>query len=248
MRWLTRLARPDHSTLYRMRCRVDAGRMPRPYVHVAVAPRRRLRRQLNGDFSRAARTFVVSAFPKVFPAEPVLSTRELVRFQVPPDLGEPMDWLVELSPSGLVEILWILPVRMSNEDVLVPIVDIGRAVRTLAATVERGEYGRLFRRPFLARRRRVDWFVNVTGGWSENGYTEWTGVLFPGREPPARASGHRAFSPVNGYGVEALRSKRQSTEPMKIVEPVLADFLRENGFLDYAEALEDSLEALRGSD
>jgi hypothetical protein len=221
--------------------------MPRPYVHVAVAPSRRLRKQLNGDFPRAAQAFVASVFPNVFPDYPVLSTRELVRFQVPPDLAQPMDYLIELSPTGLVEILWILPIRTPDDHVLLPIVEVGRAIWTLAGAVQEGDYGRLFRRPSMARRRRVDWFVNVTGGWSEDGYKEWTHVVFPGREPPTRATGHRAFSPVNGYGVEALRSKRQSTEPTKVVDPVLNDFLRENGFLDYGRALEDSLEAIRGS-
>lgn len=221
--------------------------MPRPYVHVAVAPSRRLRKQLNGDFPAAARAFVASVFPDVFPKDPILSTRELVRFQVPPDLGEPMDYLVELSPTGLVEILWILPMEKSDDHLRLPIVDVGLVVWNLADAVQRGEYRRLFPMPSLARRRRVDWFVNVTGAWSEDGYKEWTDVLFPGSEPASRATGHKAFSPVSGYGVDALRARRQSTQPKKVVGPVLTDFLRENGYLDFAEALEDSLHAVRGT-
>jgi hypothetical protein len=245
VRWIARLAKADHSTLYGMRWRVDAGRMPRPYVHVAVAPSRRLRKKLNGDFPTAARGFVASVFPDVFPKHPVLSTREIVRFQVPSDLGKPMDYLIELSPTGLVEILWILRMEASDDHLRLPMVDVGGTVWNLADAVQRGHYGRLFPRRSLARRKRIDWFVNVTGAWSEDGYKEWNDVSFPGSEPSMRATGHRAFSPVNGYGVEALRSMRQSTDPSKIVDPVLNDFLRENGFIDYAQTLEELMQAAR---
>ncbi len=243
-RWVARAVRADHTTLYALRCRVDAGRMRKPYVHVALAPSRRVRRPLDGDFPVAARRFVRSVFGEVFPNDPVLSTRDLVRFQVPPDLGEPMDFLVEISPSGLVEILWIIPVEELDDDhFALPIEAVGRTVSNLAQGVHGGAYRLLFRRPFFARWKRVDWFVNVTGTWSDEGYKEWTEVVFPGRPPKSRATGHRSFSPVNGYGTERLRGKRQGTDDKKIVERALDDFLRENGFLEYRLALEDSVSA-----
>lgn len=221
-----------------------AGRMRKPYVHVAIAPSRRLRKSVNREFPVLARRFVRSVFGELFPEDPVLSTRDLTRFQLPPDLGEPMDFLVEVSPTGLVEILWIIPMQeLDDNRFALPLGAVGGAVFRLAQGIQRGTYRRLFRRPFLARWKRVDWFVNVAGAWSDDTYKEWTEVVFPGRPPGSRAIGHRAFSPVNGYGSEALRGKRQGTDPKKVVERALDDFLRENGFLEYELGLEDSVAA-----
>lgn len=221
--------------------------MRKPYVHVAVAPSRRLRKSANREFADLARRFVRSVFGELFPDDPVLSTRDLTRFQVPPDLGEPMDFLVEVSPTGLVEILWIIPMQeIDGERFALPLDAVGSTVFRLAQGIQRGAYRHLFRRPFLARLKRVDWFVNVAGAWSDDTYKEWTEVVFPGRSPGSRATGHRAFSPVNGYGSEALRGKSQGIDPKKVVERALDDFLRENGFLEYEPALEDSIAAAAG--
>lgn len=229
---------PDHLSIAQLYWRQTVYRWPRVYVHVAVAPSRSLRRKMR-QLAPAAKEFVHSVMPNTFEADPTLSTREFVLYQVPNDRSQLIECGFYFGDGGVVEFIFQARTIEEGDQLAFQLADLVRAIGIMATATRQRFYRRLVGKRFGIR---VDWHINVGSSQEgEVGYREWTQVLFPGRGCEGRSANSRGFTPVLGYGENTLRSKRDSSPPGRIVSVALSDFLEENGFFGCEETIQEAM-------
>jgi hypothetical protein len=249
--WLRRVARRDHSTVYRGNFTKASGGRSQITIVVACAPRSALRHGRALDPHRAL-AFLNGVVSDGFAMPPSQSSGHAVGYQVGNDAAggwDPVRAGVVWS-NGLVELLVRPRSEIDDEDhLLVDLVSVAKPIYDLATAVRDGRYRRLF--GWRTRNRRLDWFVFLTNYASDTtkGQRYWDDLIFPGRRPTFRATNHYGAAPNFGLGAERLRGRRQRTDPEEIVRAVLGDLLRESGWVEgNDDAVADVLTALRSDE
>jgi hypothetical protein len=245
---ITQTARPDHMTLNQRSLRSYSALMSHAFLHAAVAPSRGIR---GGDVDQHAGRAIALAAALGLPPTPYLADAEVQRFSEFDASGGQIRSLV-VTRSGLLEMLWALE-QLPTEDGswAVRAVDACTQLARFARLVAGEDYGRILGSTPLSRRlhSRVDWALGVlptTAG--PNGMRGWRDILVVG-DQPERASGQvYGFMPPTGYGADSLFGQRRSLKPKVILEVMLDEWLRANGYLYFGPAVERTVDkALRDS-
>lgn len=226
--------KPDHETLRRRRVSGDGWYSAGFYVAAAVAPSRRVRPVSATRLGTLAIHFTEAGWPQLFGDTPTTSFSELVRFETRGPDGE-LNAVIEVHGSGLVEMLWRMPVsdgemrRLCLIDVLVPIAQFARAVR-----------GHLFSQ-LAPRRRHVDWYISLSPYQSTAaGPLPWSELILPALSSARRASDARPFSTPTGLAALALRGWRRGTPVVRLLEVAATDLLLQNGYFEFGRAPADA--------
>lgn len=232
---LARLAQADHLTLDQRSLRSYSGVMTHAFLHVAVAPSRRLR----GGQDRLVDLASLLAAALGLPTVPYLADASSQRFVEEDHLGHARSLLV--TRTGVLEMLWALEqVPCGNGAWAVRASDACAQLGRFARLVRSDDYGRLLGR---SRHSRVDWTLGVTPTTvGDTGQRGWRDIIVIGVQP-ARASGHLyGFMPPNGYGSSRLRGVKRSLGPEQIMRVMLEEWLQANGYLRISDAVDRTID------
>jgi hypothetical protein len=241
--------RRDHRTLYGGRAwalpqSVSAGRQCSVRVLVACAPSRSIRRSdIDPD---CAIPFIRESFPGMFPEEPSLSLpQEGVKFTVASH-GTSGDGYAWAWVSGRVDLAVDVPLDCGpDQRFFLPLIDVLRPVALMAAAVSGLGYAKVYGKTRTRLPRRFDWFIAVSMTITHPSAltVEWDDVAFPGRRAPRAGSGQRTFCPVGGYAAAKLRNWKAGSSVTELLAVFLEDFLKQNGYHDVADAINDAAAA-----
>lgn len=239
----------DHRTLHGGRAwslpqSVSAGGPCSMRLLIACAPSRAIRRS-SIDPDRAI-PFIRDSFSGMFPDEPSLSLpQEGVKFTVNGQ-GSPSDGYAWAWASGRVDLAVDIPLDCGpDQRFSIPLLDVLRPIATMAAAVSGPGYAKVYDKTRTRLPRRFDWFIAVSMNFQHpSGWTiEWDDVVFPGRRPPRAGSGQRTFCPVGGYAAAKLRNWKAGSSVAELLAVFLEDFLKQNGYHDFADAITDAVAA-----
>ncbi len=151
-----------------------------------------------------------------------------------------------VTSSAMLELLWSLE--------QLPTADAAWAVRALDASVALGRfaeivaddtYGRMLGASRASRvlHTRIDWTIGVMPTTAaENGPRGWRDILVVGQQPERATEHVYGFMPPAGYGGDELRNIRRTTNPSVVLEVVLNEWLRANGYLRFDAAVSQTVE------
>ena len=240
---VTRAAKADHTTLNERTQRTYGVLMSHAFLHVAVAPSRRIR---PGSADKFANSAAALAGALGLPVVPLLADAGSQRFAEIDAAGSQIRSLV-VTRSGVIEMLWALEQHPTADGAwAVRAVDACTQLARFAQLVGDDDYQQLLATSRWRRRvhSRVDWMLGVAVTTADsNGTRGWRDILVPG-EQPDRASGHAyGFMSPYGYGTDRLRGVKRSLEPAAIVRVMLEEWLRANGYLRTTNAVKATVAA-----
>jgi hypothetical protein len=234
----------DHTTISRGWYTRAYGQWSHIFVVVACATSRPFRH--SRDITpRAAFDFIEDVFPGSFSSLPVGASGGVISFEVRDD-PQSIEVLraVRCYEFGLVEFLLRVPMTVVDERVTIDAVEVGAPVYRLSRALRGGAYQRLY--GLRSHYRRIDWFAAVSTSFSsDTGSRSWDELTFPGRVPEGRAT--QPYPAMGPLALEALKSRKQHSDPTRIVRTVIADLLRGSHWYGVDDAVEDIVQAVRDS-
>jgi hypothetical protein len=190
-----------------------------------------------------------SAFGGLFPSFPEVSLpTETVRFRRK-DVGQSgVDQFVVVSASGLIEAtVPITPSVNDTGELLVPVVEIARALLPAIRAIQDGGYEQIFG-PGAAIPLGLDWEIKLSRELVGQPSTPWAGLVFPSRAPDGRGTDQRPPWPRPGFGHERLQCVESTIAPRDILTPALEDLVERSGYYGTNEAINDLRAAVRQLD
>lgn len=241
-RWVHQQVRPNHRPIAERRC------SPVHTYHtfclfVAVAPSDLPPPRAPVDFIGAAHKFVRGGLSDLFTQGADYSGPELVRYRQSVPHMPSASSIVEVYPTGLVELLWTVAVPPATS---LPLCEITELIRRLHQLVQKDEYPGLHRGRRFERWRRVDWRIGVNAAavaHDNSGSVSWTSVTAPVTLPTDRMRNPRPSCPRNGYAAGPLTSVRRTIRLERLLQPVLEELLSAAGYTDTAEIRRCATEA-----
>jgi hypothetical protein len=218
------------------------GRVARPRMSrntftlfVAVAPSDSPKHIPSGLFVETACGFVDGLFADIFPGEPDYSGPDRVRFLSPsPEAPKVMNSL-ELHPSGLIELQWVLADPRHKTEL--PLDEIQQIVARLHHGASSGAARTIYAKRWGQSRRRVDWMIGVNGSahTDEGEWYHWTGVTGSTVVPQRRSVRPNPHCQGMGFAADALHgvSPRKSIDG--ILRPALEEMLLLGNYTDRKE-------------
>jgi hypothetical protein len=239
--------RPDHLAIRQHAVQWYVGApMTHFFLYAAVAPSRSMPRASDDGQVGRALTFVVDAFPKVFPETPAWADDRYTLFATEDPQGGRVHQLY-VHRTGLIELLWALTPHPPAASAADPQLDAGEIVRVVGqlATAVAGDAYREISRAGRGRRRfaRVDWWFQLTTSVSGDGsQRHWSGLKFT-QAPPPRAAHQWPAAPLNGYAAEGLGHVRRQTPSFEIANALLGEVVKANGYYAFADSVEETVRA-----
>jgi len=247
--YLAKKVRADHSTVWEQKWQ-NAGNFDfRMYLHVVVAPSRRLRPGLgHSEFTVRVQRLRDTTFPGDFHPVPTWSSSEGVGYEMQTEAANKATFLergLYVRPSGVVESIWSVAPPPPNEGPYeLPLVDAFAPLWRTACAVRDGMITDLMKgRRWWKRWARVDWFVTLSSSYSTGGNPRrWDAIKFPG-EAAQRAHRSGPSFALGGLATDKIRGLRQRESQESLMKDVVTEYLVGCGYLAVDEAVADTIAA-----
>src|SRR5262249_8957416 len=157
------------------------------------------------------------------PGEPEYSGPDRVRFMTPSPVAPRVPNSMELHPSGLIELQWVLADPRYNTELALD--DIQRVVAWEHHAVSSGSAWQSHAKRWGESKRRVDWIIGVNGSahTDDGEWYHWTASVAVPSHTQRRSVRPNPHCPGMGFAEEALRGVSSRKPISHILRPALEE-------------------------